>query len=172
MYILDCRWYILCCTEYIHVYVRFYSLTGLLITLKQAQSWLAYLTLLTPVTRLWRYSFSAWIGIWRLDSRAQGKTGGKDTVFCTRSARLCFGATQITRSVKLQRYLHVVNMYVHFLYMYVQCIYMYIYSKYMLTTCVYNVYTCIYIPVLIFCLDACFAACPYRKHQNRGQPDE
>ena len=32
MYILKCTWYILCCTEYIHVYVRFCSFTGLLIT--------------------------------------------------------------------------------------------------------------------------------------------
>ena len=63
MYILICTWYILCCTEYIHVYVRFCSLTGLSITLKPDQRWPAYLTLLTPVTRLWRYSFSAWIGI-------------------------------------------------------------------------------------------------------------
>jgi hypothetical protein len=85
---------------------------------------------------------------------------------------LCFGATQITHRVKLQRYLHVVNMYVCYLYMYVQCIYMYIYSIYMSITCVYNVYTCIYLPVLIFCPNACFPACPYRKHQNRGQPDE
>lgn len=188
---------------YIHVYTRFCSSTRPLIAQRLAHGCTNCLTLLIPVTRLWRYSFSVWIGIWRLASRAfqsqsclictrkrlifstscrnislirPGKRPNgilkKHTAFCTRSARLCFGATQITHHVKLQRYSHVVNMYVCYLYMYVQCIYMYIYSKYMLTTCVYNVYTCIYLPVLIFCPNACFPACPYRKHQNRGQPDE
>ena len=68
-YDLVCLWFIHCYVMYIHVCTRFYSSTGLLMPLKPAQVCTNCLTLLIPVTRLWRYSFSAWIGISRLASR-------------------------------------------------------------------------------------------------------
>jgi hypothetical protein len=65
------------CTLYIHyswmyipVCTRFYSSTRLLMQLKLVQVCTNCLTLLTPAMRLWRYSFSAWIGILRLASQA------------------------------------------------------------------------------------------------------
>ena len=55
---------------YIHVRTRFYSSTGLLMPLQPAHVCTNCLTSLIPVTRLWRYSFSAWIGTSRLARQA------------------------------------------------------------------------------------------------------
>ncbi len=137
----------------IRLCTKFYSSTGLLMPLKLVQVCTNCITLLTPAMRLWRYSFSAWIGILRLASQAfrsqsylncsrkrsifltscrkisltrQGKRPRgilkRHIAFCTMSAKLCCGETQIPLRVRHQRYVQT--------------------CKYTYVHCIYNVHTC------------------------------
>ena len=65
-----CTSYIQCSSMYKPVCTRFYSSTRLLMPLSLVHLCTNCLTLLTPVMRLWRYSFSVWSGILRLASQA------------------------------------------------------------------------------------------------------
>ena len=65
-----CTWCIHTLLMYILLCTRFYSSTRLLMPLSLVHICTNCLTLLTPVMRLWRYSFSAWSGILRLASQA------------------------------------------------------------------------------------------------------
>jgi hypothetical protein len=71
----------------------------------------------------------------------------RHTAFCTNSAKLCCGETQITLHVKLLRYVHVYKMYIHIKNIHMHTIYMYIIINTvdvcicMLCTCFIHVYT-------------------------------
>jgi hypothetical protein len=142
--------------------LQFYSSTRLLMQLKLVNICINCLTLLIPVMRLWRYSFSAWIGIQCLANQAfqsqsclncsrkrsilltscrktslirQAKRPSgilkRHIAFCTRSAKLRCGETQITPCVRHQRYAQT-------------CMYTYVHGIYYVYACSLSAHTGLY----------------------------
>jgi hypothetical protein len=138
--------------SYVHTCIyQVYSSTWLLMPLKPGQVCTNCLTLLIPVMRLWRYSFSAWIEILRLASPAfQSQSclhcSRKRSIFLTscrktslirpgkkpsgilkRHTAFCTRYAKLccgeTRITRHVKHQRLVNMYVHVFTLYIMCTY-------------------------------------------------